>query len=733
MQVPDRTPTPTEALVSALRSFYRAYQKSRIYPSGHPSIPLSIGEAVDRFHEAFDGSGPIVLGVARDHFFRGDLEIAETTGTLHSLALLLHDLDVAAVEIQPGLEREELEKVAVQLGRARLAGLRGAELTRAVLDDGVERLRLAPIDYRALSFCEGAPGGGSAERRRDVWVELSRSLTDPASFASGDSPESVAGRISNEVFEREGTGIGDLRAELGRQVTCLRDLPDDQRSLVRQRLSGFLAALDPELRRSLLRIGPGDSVEALALIGELADDLPDADLVDGLQSVDRAGGEVPEELVILLGKLVRISRSRPALASSLEETLERWGVPADVLAEGTMSLRRAVEEVFQRRSHDDYNPEEYRSLLGGLSRERLEPIATADGAGASALPSRARYRDPLDATETRMHAAEIGVLLLGRTGGGTLRAATLGFVAERTDLLLDHQRVTPVLEATIAARADKLLADSPPAVRTAATGYLTDFSGGERIARILDAVCADTEIRAEALRLLELGGAAALHAVLDRLARDVPPSVEDCLRNFAAVREPEQWAQVLAERARIGWRSLRTAFPILRTMPADVAVPLFQRLFADEEPLIRREALSALCDLDRYSSPERYPRRALCDGDPRVVATAVERLGKLETPESLELLGAFVGGRLRGTSRTPECCRLAVVALAGRAEAGGEQLAAALGALCANLRPREAWIATSVAAALASCRSSPAIRHALLRWKLSPARLVSRLTRRGRS
>jgi len=745
VQISDRAPggsgrgdpaCPADPLSGALQSLYRAFHKSTIYPDGHPSVPEAVSHAAERLRDALAGRTKLIVGVSRDHLLVNDEPLVETAGTLRSLAVLLHGLDIAAIEVRGGLADHELQSVVTQLGRARRDGFRGAELAEAVRNAGVENLRLGPIDYRALSFGEGVQERDEGDdEQRDVWANMCRILTDPASYgSSGSAVEELAGNASAEIYCNEGAGIGGLRSELGKQAVYIRDLPKDRRDLVRQRMSGFINALNPELRRDILRVAPGHADESLSIMSELADELPDTELLEGLQSADRTGNVVPEELVILLNKLVRISRSRPAMASQLEETLERWGVSADALHRGEESMQSAIEEVFQRRSRAEYNPEEYRALLSELSRddspdaESPSPDTDAGSAELSAIC----YRNPEDPLELRLQAAEIGVQLLNRPGGGELRTGIYGYVGAHTDLLLDNGKFAAVQEATIAARADKLLPATPEPTRASAEGFLADFEDVERVERVVARSCEEGEVSTEALSLLELGGLVSLHAVLDRLGEECSPRVEEQLQQFAAGFEADRWERVLAERGEQGWRRLKSVFPVMRTMPVESAIPMLQKLFTHEEAIIRHEALVCLCEIDCYSSPERYARRALNDESPRVVKTAIRRLASVDTPESMELLGGFVADELRGASRCAETCQLAAEALLARGDDGGAQLATALRSLCASVQPREALLARDLAASLESRADAPAVREALSRWRFSPARMVSGVLGQGR-
>lgn len=711
----ERATPPADTLVGALQGLYRAFQKRSMYPSGHPSVPEAIQSAAEKLRNALAGNQSLVIGVAHHLLLHGDERIGESSEQLRALALLLHELDVAAVEFHAGITAPELELLVDELVRARREEIRGPRLVEALARDELRNVRLCPIDYRALSFAEGALGTGEAAT--NPWEQLSRVLTDPTTYGAGAVLEQLADEVTDRIGMLEGAGVGGLRSELHRQVEAMDGLPEDQRSLMRQRMAAFVNALNPELRRNLLQVSPHRPAESLELMSELADVVPASELIEALQNVNRVDGSAHEELLTLLRKLIRISHSRPAESDEVDEILRRWGVSRESLANPAM-FRSALEEMFQRRAQASYNPEDYQALLDGLSQESL----------SGAYPAVATlYRDPADVEGVRIHAAEIATLLLARPDGDQERPVLFGYVAARTDLLLDHGRWAPIRETAVAARADRLLkADSEP-IRRAAEGYLADFGQERRLARIIAGLKRAEQLPDDALYLLELGGARALDLVLDNLSQESGSELDRGFRRFAAERDPKLWAEILPPRCARGWPALEPLFPPLREMASEDAVPLLQRLLEHEAPRTRREALVSLCDISRGATVEPYLVRALGDENAGIVTLALRRLAELETPAALDLLGAYLADNLRPVRPSLAACRLAFELLSERGEAGSQLLCAGLDALCRSVHPRRARLARMLAEHLETRAGEPQLSPALARWRRSPARLVSLL------
>ena len=107
-----------DALVGALESLYLAYQKTSIYPSGHPSIPQALAGAIAGIEEALSEDESLIVGVAHDQFLLDARPLCESSGALKALALMFHDLDVATLEFDRGMVLAELERFIQELGSA---------------------------------------------------------------------------------------------------------------------------------------------------------------------------------------------------------------------------------------------------------------------------------------------------------------------------------------------------------------------------------------------------------------------------------------------------------------------------------------------------------------------------------------------------------------------------------------------------------------------------------------
>ncbi len=702
---------PVEPVVSALQSLYRAYQKSAVYPAGHPSIPEAIDRAAGRLEASMESREALIIGVTPDHLCLDEQRLVEAGELLESLAGILHEQDVAAVEFHCGVRSFELEAFIEVLARAQRERLKGHSFRQALRDGNVKHIRIRPVDYAALQFEAGLHGDDSGAD--ETWEALSRALTEPDGLPA-EGIGGLAGDIDRTIGRHEGAGAGRLRERVHSVVSRLGEFEGEQRESLRRRLSEFVNALSPGLRRDLLRLDPYALDIPLALLNELAEDLPAPELLEALEQVDRAAGKAPDELLILLNKLVRTCEGNPNLDSKLRETLADWGVSPDALSEDRIGLQEALEEIFLSRSESEFNPEAYQALLENLSRHNLEGLGT---------PSVAKYRNPADPLDVRLHAAELAVALLGLPDGEKHRTGLFGYVGSQTDMLLDHCKFTVVHEATLAARTDKLLQNDCHTTRKAAAGYLAGFEQIDRIDRILSLAMEGKGLPADAINLLRMSGEVALSRTIDLLGSDTPPELGTALRGFILEQGGDRLELALRERLHSSWSAMKPVFRLIAALPDDAARPLLEILFDHSEFGVRRDALRALCEReDPAGNDDRYLARAMDDPNHRVVLTASRRLAERGDARSLDRILRYILGELPCGRPTAEDVQRLADFLIAKGEPGLSRLCLALTQL--SKHTRLARTTYGLVGKLRPYRAHAEVGEALARWKRSPAGLL---------
>jgi hypothetical protein len=725
------TQPSNELLVAALQHLYLAYQKTTIYPEGHPSVPAALDLAVCGLAGLLRDGDSVRLAIGRDAISIDGERIEERTGVLGTLAELLHGLDVAAVELRHGIDRAQLRAFVLALGQARREELRGKQLVELLASKQLEHLELAPLDYDAFAFTEGAREPGEGAPAPDAWDALGATLTDASPDALPIAPEQFAREVDQDL--REGSGIEEVRARIGKLSRDIDAAPPDRRRSGRDWISRFVSSLNPKLRRDLLKVDPHLPEESLALLTELADVVPEGDLIDALQQIDRAGARMSSQLGILVQKLMRQVHERPRVdaaggglvhASGERNPPGRKGRDGDDTPSTKRRLREALREVFERRSDREFNPQPYQRLLEGLSQDEL---------GGESVPSQDRYRDPRDAGDTRLHAAQVAVRTLVHKGGLQHRGAIFERVAADTDLLLRHHKLDAVRAAAIsaAAHAESEIVDD--ATKRSARTLLDGLADENRMRSVIDDATGRGKLTGSARALLARGGVAAVGAILEALSGRLDDDLAQALEQVAAEHAPRRLSRALAWRLERGGDALAPLFGVIRRLQPEAARPLLEEIAARADSENRGRALVALLTIDGPGAADERLDAALDDDDPGFVEIALRALAARETERSTELLGSYVAGDRSGRAPDLGCGMLAARTLSHRGAPGRARLAAALRGLNGSLRPSRVRLAVRVYDLLAAHRDEEGVAGALRAWRRSPASLVGRLLPRRRA
>jgi len=704
------------ALPGAFQELHRALHKISIYPVGHPAILGGVARACERLNRALEGHASMMIAVTRTQLLVDRVPL-EGPQTLQALAEFLHDLDIAGLEIRPGLSVEELERFLLRLRDARREGRGGAALAVALAEDKLDNLRIFPLDYWGLSF------GSPKERDRslsaeDVWQGLVVHLTDLAPNVDGMvEPEVLADAANGEFVKHEGVGSGLFRKQLQAISRRMQGMEDWQREALRTRLARFVGALNPSLRMDLLRVDLQEAEGSLDVVAELADSLSDTTLLEILRDINRSGHGAHNQFLNLVNKMARIPTGEDALVPDMGSVLEGWGVLDALAGENTTPFRSALKELLVRRQEVACTPEPYQALLDDLTHSEIS---------AAARTVISRYRDPSDAVDVRAQAVELAVHLLQDRPGSEDGAGILAHVGAATDVLLDAGCFQAVGSAATVARSLGASDAAPEELRQAAQGFLRDFSVEGRIDRILDRLATQEKLPSAVESLLALGGAFSLERILHRLDGDLPQPVAALLRNVAASMGRETVARVVESRKSPGWTGLRPAFPLFRLLPIRDALLLLEDLAAHPAPRVRREVLAYRCDLD--PSPDaavRHLRGALGDDDPGLVALAVQRLSALGNPEALEILGGFLEGSLPGAEPTLAHVRRAAEGMLAHGDAGVQRLCGVLSSARSSFRPARVRVGAIVCQVLETHGPDPQVALCISRWRRSPAGILS--------
>jgi len=697
--------TATAKIVDGLRHLYTAFQKSSIYAPGHPAAV----EAIRRSSEGLAGTGSVgdslLISVGRDRLMLNGDTLKDDSGALQSLAGLLHDLEVSALLIDTGVKVDELDGLIQTLGQARREGLHGNALSEMLERREVHRLRIVPAEAKAEVACEAA-----VESDTDVWESLETMLISTDVPDDEVAPAAIAEQVHQELARNEGTGLGELHGRMQDVSREIDSIGTERRSHVRERFAKFVAALNPKLRQDLLRFDMHMGSDSLALMTELGDVVPETDLLDALQKLDRVGARVPEQLLTLMSKLTRVAKSRPTLASGLQDTMDKWGVPATAMRDET-SLRTALEEVFHRRGRVECNPIPHQELLDTLAVYEFD---------APANLSLSRYRDPEDLQDVSRQTAEIAARLVALPGGEEYRPGLFHYLQDSADRMMDAGLFDQVRDVSVAAHTFGMLKADCEKTNEAARSYLDDFNNDGRVRKILGSACTLDPFPGAAIHLLELCGNHAIGPTMAALIEAESPATIEALQGFLAERDAKQLRLELEARLEKGWSSWQKIFVVLRRMPAKEATSLVEPLLNHDEFEVRREALTLLHDLggDRDLRLSEF-RRALTDDSARFARVAVRCLAEMDGDEPLDMLEAYLDGSL-GVTPVFDAGVRAAQSLLRLKQPGILRLCRASKKLRRSFNPRRAALARKIVELL-GMEDDTRARACAKGWHFSPA------------
>lgn len=708
---------PFAALADALQGLYGACQMTNLYPPGHPAVPKTAQAAAKDFDRVLTSRESVTVGVTHDRLMFDSQNMCETSKTLDDLARLLHELDVAAIEFSVGMVAKELEDCAQELAAASKQQVKGTQLADAIREKAIEHIRLYPIDYGAVNFADCTEQHrGDKTPAVETWKQMVQSLFDPAVHLDRDRIQQLAKDLEGQIDRHEGMGINTLRQQLHEVIQEAQTTPPSQQEVTSNRLSQFAAALEPNLRDDLLHIDGDNPGPSLSVIAGLADQMPMDDLVQALQQVNRECGRAPKEMLYLANKLVLLTQQQPETSKGLQDTLTRWGVPDQAIGGEAVDLQASLEEMFHFHSQTQFNPESYQSQLDQISHANLSKAAEI---------STSNYRSMLDDTEVRIQNVEIVSQLLERPDEDEYCAGLFGYANDQTDRLLEQNRFKLLHELVQAAQRYKDQSDSSQSTQLAAQGYLNDWKNPKRIESVLEAAIEREDISEDMLGLLRLGKRTTLHCMLDKIDLVASPEARQSLHTFLRDSGVEELSQLISERSAGNWEALEPAFSVLAQIPTGDRESMLIPLSRHSDLQVRSEALIMLSEsVELDESAYKHIYRALCDDQERTQAAAIHRLGKQQTPESIELLGAYIDRSLRNQPRDTFHCQQATQVLAGWGQDGVDRLCSALRGLSMNPHTRNVQPARIVAQALESQRNAPGVKLALNLWRFSPTRLL---------
>lgn len=342
-----------------------AVHKRGIYPASHPMQHGAVDGVTARLNAALAKRPNLSLGVARHQLIVDGVSTDATHPLIRELAQQLHEHQLGAIRVQPGVLRSEVDELIAAISTSLL---RGGEPLGARPREELPRwvnIELYPIAFDRLELLAGADNTGAGldvagrdkrTRGTELWVGLARAALAGGSIDDAvRDPRLVAASIDRNMGDQayDQVIVGYLLQIVG-EIKSGGETGD---VTLRQRVSQLVENLSEAGIEHLLHMG-GVHQQRHDFLLQATDTLAASAVVDLVRGAASQGGTpISHSVLRLLTKIARDAESRRPISRT-----------ADI------ALRSVVRRLLRSWTLDDPNPEAYTMLLSDMSNQERETM-----------------------------------------------------------------------------------------------------------------------------------------------------------------------------------------------------------------------------------------------------------------------------------------------------------------------------------------------------------------------
>ncbi len=695
-----------QPLVGRLLScVWQTTQAIRLYDLDHPLVWDKAEESVTAQRACAGGGWPLTVTLTPDGFTLDGRSVGRDAA-LDEFAQQMHGHNVAALEFVGELTTQQVVALAQCLGcSASQLSDPSFELCIAESTDG--RVRSVSLDCDRLGRRDGVRhGDDDAGPNWEHMVQKAIGAPDGQPASAGDLAEQVNGEGADPIE------MSELRQALERSAGAAG-------SGQSQRVRQFVGGLNPEMRHKLFRAASGNGDAAMALVSEVADVLETDEIVTAMNSVQFKGLQLSPETLRMCRKLsqcLKPTEQSGEDVTELREQLSQIEQQIGQLGDGSLE---DLTEVFERRSTEQYTPDDYSDQLNKLS-------GLNDDESASGASHDMGYSEQADT-----HAAEVAVMTLETNDPAEQGECdgALRYLADRLQSLIAQGRLLTVLETKQQAERWAECRVCEP-TRGAAEELLKAFEWGAVVELLLDRAAESGTMAEQATRLLSSTNATVAAAVLARLNGVNNPQACGRLHGILDTIEPPVLQAAVGELVTAGDdQSVQAVFCYARLAEQGRVAPLMQMLMNHAQHEVRLTAASVL--VDRNCVQASTIGRWLSDSNEEVSRYAARCLVERNDDASVEQLGELFEGRLGERDAGAGLVASIVEMAAERSPRVLSRACRALLRLTESMRPTNARLARRLAVALAVHGKTEEVRQSLAGWRFSGTRLIGFLHEGG--
>ena len=325
----DNRPASSGELAPDLNQFLvelsNALNKHTMYPAGHPML-LTASEQLTALLERLLGQRTtLALGISPTQIIAGGVASDVRHAVIRELAARLHRMNIGAIKLYQGVNREELDEVLRFLSSEEraAAGIEGRRWPH---------VKMHPLSYSQLELIGDprSPGGGSWATT--LWLALGRAALESEAPREGTADPALVARAmdSHEWDEAYGQRIAESLTDL---LDACRARGGSEALALQSRISKVIASVAPETLERLVR-QERDEAQRQRFLLDLTQSMAVDAVLDLLQAAATATSRsVSPALLQLLGKLAEHSetgaaetrgRADFAFRNQVRQLIEGW-------------------------------------------------------------------------------------------------------------------------------------------------------------------------------------------------------------------------------------------------------------------------------------------------------------------------------------------------------------------------------------------------------------------------
>jgi hypothetical protein len=571
-----------QALASLILDLNISRRNSRAYPEGHQVVDAALNKVLRTYAGLRRTGEELVIGVAGDALFLGDLPLEKSNLIYRDFARALHERGIGALVLHRGLEIGELRSFLAILGAKREDIHRQGGIEQVWADSGIASIEIRAIRYDLFTATEEARVGKLPPQAepRGLWERIARGLAAgglPAGRLDEGllDPELLAEALNREFVRAEGGDPDDLGRFAESLLRCdiFQPAGAGHADLAYKQLADLVAKLTPGLRWQFLSTSfdikrVSSEAGAEAFLRQLSAEV----VIEALEDINSNQISVPPFILGLLqhlGSHASADRQHPAPE-----------IPAP-------ELHEKMRVLFREHAMEEYIPDSYqRKLQLMMSPEqipRLGPEGVRD------------QMQSLDAECLESKTSDILLLLLCSGDPAEGDAALARNLCDICTFFLQTGNYVQLLKIVRQAADDRVPEPTRQAVRET-------FVSREFLEEVLDGLRVWGKVKFEEIgELIGEIGPACIESLLDRLADAESMSLRRFIMDRLMQFGPQAGPAIVERLSDDRWYFLRNLIGVVRLLELRSACERLRPLSRHRDPRVAQEALRALL---QFGDPE---------------------------------------------------------------------------------------------------------------------------------